>query len=61
LDLLEAGEGLGLQPTVDLGVAVTEAHAGEGEAEGGAWVIAEDLGDEDESLPVLASEVTAGT
>jgi hypothetical protein len=61
LDLLEAGEGLGAQPTIDLGIAIAEAHAREGEAGGGARVVGEDLGDEDEMLPILAGEVAAGT
>ena len=61
LDLPEAGEGPGAQPDVDTGVAVAEADAGEGEAAGRARVVGEDLGDEGDSLPVLAGEVAAGT
>jgi hypothetical protein len=61
LDLLEAREGLGAQPTVDLGIVVVEVHAREGEATGGARVVGEDLGDEDEMLAILAGEVAAGT
>jgi len=56
LDLPEAGEGPGAQPAVDTGVA-----AGEGEAAGRARVVGEDLGDEGDSLPVLAAKVAVGT
>jgi hypothetical protein len=60
VDLLEAIEGLGAQPPVDLGVAVAEAHAREGEVAGGAQVVGEDLGDQDNSLPLLPAEAVVG-
>jgi hypothetical protein len=60
VDLLEAIEDLGAQPPIDLGVAVVEAYVEEGKVAGGAQVVGEDLGDQDDSLPLLAVEATVG-